>query len=104
MNAGVVKSKYKKSELDKAIQEYKETALPAIATHEGGRSATLLVNRDTGDVLSIAFYKDEASAKAFGPKAEKLIAAFQKYAAPDARPMRGVYDISASHQSETTIA
>ncbi len=100
MNAGVVKSKYKKSELDKAIQEYKETALPAIATHEGARSATLLVNRDTGDVLSVAFYENEASAKAFGPKAEKLIATFQKYAAPDARPTREVYEIAASTQME----
>jgi len=100
MNAGVVKSKYKKSELDKAIKEYKETALPAIATHEGARSATLLINRETGDTLSIAFYESEASAKAFAPKAEKLIASFQKYAAPDARPAREVYEIAASTQTE----
>src|SRR2546429_4033477 len=100
MNAGVVKSKYKKSELDKAIKEYKETALPAIATHEGARSATLLINRETGDTLSIAFYENDGAAKSFGPKAEKLIAGFQKYAASDASPTREIYEIAASTQSE----
>ena len=29
MNAGVVKTRYKKSELDKAIKDYKDSALPA---------------------------------------------------------------------------
>jgi predicted ester cyclase len=100
MNAGVVKSKYKKSELDKAIKEYKEAALPAIATHEGARSATLLINRETGDILSIAFYENEAAAKSFAPKAEKLIAGFEKYAASDAKPTREIYEIATSTQSE----
>src|SRR5437868_5508194 len=100
MNAGVVKSKYRKSELDKAIKEYKETALPAVATHEGGRAATLLVNRETGDILSIAFYENEAAAKSFAPKAEKVIAAFEKYAASDTKATREIYEIAASTQSE----
>jgi predicted ester cyclase len=100
MHAGVVKSKYKKSDLDKAVKQYKETALPAITSHEGGRSALLLVNRDTGDTLSIAMYADEASAKSFAPKAEKLIASFDAYTAEDAKPQRELYEIVLSTQME----
>jgi predicted ester cyclase len=100
MNVGVVKSRYKTADLEKAIKEYKEQALPAISTHEGGRSGLLLVNRETGDVLSIGFYENEAAAKSFAPKAEKLIAAFEKYMATDARPTREVYEIATSTQQE----
>ena len=100
MNAGVVKTRYKKSELDKAIKDYKDSALPAISTHEGARSAFLLVNRQTGDALSIAIYEDEASAKSFAPKAEKLIASLQKYIDGDTAPKRDLYEIAASTQTE----
>jgi len=100
MNAGVVKSRYNKTDLDKAIKEYKELALPSISSHEGGRSAMLLVNRETGDFLSIGIYENEAAAKSFGPKAEKLIASLQKFAAVDAKPARELYEIAASTQQE----
>jgi len=100
MNAGVVKSKYKRSELDKAIKQYKEAALPAITSHEGGRSAFLLLNRETGDALSIAIYEDEAAAKAFAPKAEKLIASFDQFVDTGVQPKRELYEIAASTQNE----
>ena len=100
MNAGVVRASYKKSELDKAVKEYKETALPAIATHPGARSAFLLVNRDTGDAISIALYEDEASAKSFAPKAEKLIASLKKYAAGTTEPKRELFEVATSTQVE----
>ena len=99
MHAGVVRSTYKKSELDNAVKQYKETALPAISTHEGGRSAVLLVNRDTGDAISIAFYESEAAAKSFAPKAEKLIASFEKFLAGQ-KPKREVLEIATSTQQE----
>ena len=54
MNAGVIKSTFKKTDLEKVIKEYKEAALPAISQHKGARSAFLLVNRDTGDSISVA--------------------------------------------------
>ena len=100
MNAGVVKSRYKKSELDKAIKQYKETALPAISSHEGARSAFLLLNRVTGDALSIAIYETDASAKAFAPKAEKLIASFEPFVDSAVQPKRELYEIAASTQNE----
>jgi len=101
MNAGVVKSRYNKADLEKAIKEYKELALPSISTHEGGRSAILLVNRETGDFLSIGFYESDAAAKSFGPKAEKLIASFEKYAtSTGAKAARELYEVAASTQSE----
>lgn len=99
MNAGVVKSRYNKSDLDKAIKEYKELALPQISQHEGGRAGILLVNRETGDGISIAFYEDASAAKAFAPKAEKLIASFAKYVAGD-KPEREVFEVAASTQLE----
>src|SRR5438105_14958529 len=100
MNAGVVKSKYKRSELDKAIKQYKEAALPAITSHEGGRSAFLLLNRETGDALSIAIYEDEAAAKAFAPKAEKLIDSFDQFVDTGVQPKSEMYEIAASTQNE----
>src|SRR5437660_7464104 len=100
MNAGVVKTRYKKTELDKAIKEYKETVLPAIAKHQGARSAQLLLNRETGDALSVALYENEAAAKSFAPTAEKLIESMQKYTSEGDKPKRELYDVAISTQME----
>lgn len=100
MNAAVVKTRYKKSDVDKAIKDYKDSVLPAISMHEGARSAVLLVNRETGDGVSIAFYENEAAAKAFAPKAEKLIESFKKYMEGDTTPTRELYEIATSTQNE----
>jgi predicted ester cyclase len=100
MNAGVIKSTFKKTDLDNAVNEYKETAIPAIATHKGARSAMLLVNRDTGDTISIGIYEDEAAAKSFAPKAEKVAASLKKYQAGAAETKRELYEIAASTQIE----
>jgi len=99
MNAGVIKSKFKKTDLDKAIKEYKEAAIPAIAQHKGARSAFLLVNRDTGESISIALYDDEAAAKSFGPKAEKVAEQLKKYMS-DGNIKRELYEVAASTQIE----
>jgi predicted ester cyclase len=99
MNAGVIKSKFKKTDLDKAIKEFKETALPAIAQHKGARSAFLLVNRDTGDSISIGLYEDEAAARSFGPKAEKIADSLKKYmSSSDVK--RELYEVAAGTQVE----
>src|SRR5207244_1210057 len=100
MHTGVVKTTFKKTDLDKAIKEYKETALPAIATHQGARSAFLLLKRETGDAISVAMYEDEASAKSFAPKAEKLIASMKKYTAGAGEPKRELYEVATSTQIE----
>ena len=100
MNAGVIKSKFKKTDLDKAIKEYKEAALPAIAQHKGARSAFLLVNRDTGDAISVALYDDEAAAKSFAPKAEKVAEKLKKYMTGTA-VKRELYEIAAGTQAES---
>ena len=99
MNAGVIKIKFKKTDLEKAIKEYKEAALPAISQHKGARSAFLLVNRDTGDAISVAIYDDEASAKSFAPKAEKVAESLKKYMS-ETDVKRDVYEIAASTQIE----
>src|ERR1700737_2985806 len=100
MNAGVIKSKFKKTDLDKAIKEYKEAALPAVAQHKGARSAFLLVNRDTGESISIALYEDEAAAKSFAPKAEKVAEQLKKYMVDAGAPKRELYEVAASTQVE----
>lgn len=100
MNAGVIRSKFKKADLDKAIKLYKESALPAIATHSGAKSATLLVNRETGDALSIAFYENESAAQAFGPKAQQLVGELKQYLADPAPANRELYEVATSTQSE----
>src|SRR5216684_5766717 len=100
MHTGVVKTTFKKTDIDKAIKEYKEQALPAIATHQGARSAFLLLNRETGDAISVAMYENEAAAKSFAPKAEKLIASLKKYQAGAGDPKRELYEVAASTQIE----
>jgi predicted ester cyclase len=100
MHAGVIKSKFKKSDLDKAIKEYREAALPALATHKGARSAMLLVNRDSGDAISIGIYEDEAAAKSFSPTAEKLAESLKKFQDETTAPKRELYEIAASTQIE----
>jgi predicted ester cyclase len=100
MNAGVIRSKFKKTDLDKAVKEYKETAIPALATHKGARSAMLLVNRDTGEAISIGLYEDEAAARAFSPKAEKIAESLKKYQSESSGPKRELYEIAASTQNE----
>ena len=99
MNAGVIKSKFKKTDLDKAIKEYKETALPAVSQHKGARSAFLLVNRDTGEAISIGLYEDEAAAKSFGPKADKIAASLKKYMTGDVK--RELYEVATGTQAES---
>ena len=99
MNAAVVRTKFKKTDLEKAVKDYKETVLPAIATHQGARSAFLLVNKETGDGISIGMYENEASAKSFGPKAEKLIASLKKYMTGET-PKREIYEVATSTQLE----
>ena len=96
MYAGVIRSKYKKTELNQAIKDFKDSALPALASHPGNRSGMLLVNKETGDAISIGIYEDEASAKAFGPKAEKLLESFKKYQTDNTEPKRELYEIAAS--------
>ena len=105
MNAAVVRSKYKKTELDKAVKDYKESVLQAIAKHEGARSAMLLLNRETGDALSIAMYENEAAAQSFAPTAAKLIESFKKYMATDTAPNRELFDIASSTliESKATV-
>lgn len=100
MNAGVIRSKFKKTDLDKAVKEYKETAIPALATHKGARSAMLLVNRDTGDAISIGIYEDEAAARSFSPKAEKIAQSLKKHMSGSGDPKRELYEIAASTQIE----
>lgn len=96
MHVGVLRSKYKKTELNQAIKEFKESVLPALAAHPGNRSGMLLVNKETGDAISIGIYDDEASAKAFGPKVEKLVESFKKYQADSSEPKRELFEIAAS--------
>src|SRR5216684_5630695 len=103
MHAGVIKSKFKKTDLDKAIKEYRETAIPALATHKGARSAMLLVNRDTGEAISIGIYEDEGAAKSFAPKAEKVAESLKKYQAGSSDLKRELYEIAASTQIEARM-
>ncbi|HKV87883.1 MAG TPA: ester cyclase [Candidatus Dormibacteraeota bacterium] len=95
----MIRSKFKKAELDKVIKLYRDSALPAIATHSGARSATLLVNRDTGDAISIAFYDNETAAQAFAPKAQQLAEALSNHLDEPAAK-REIYEVAISTQSE----
>ncbi|TMD89531.1 MAG: ester cyclase [Chloroflexi bacterium] len=101
MHAGVIRSTYKKGDLNQVVKEYKESALPALASHQGSRSGMLLVDHDSGEAISIAIYEDEASAKAFAPKAVKLLESFKKYRSSTSEPKRELFEIATSTQQET---
>jgi predicted ester cyclase len=60
----------------------------------------LLVNRDTGEAISIGMYEDEASAKAFQPKAEKVADQLKKYMT-GTEVKREMYEVAASTQIES---
>jgi predicted ester cyclase len=100
MHTGVIRSKYRTADLEQVIKEYREKALPAVAAHKGARSAVLLVNRETGDALSIAFYEDEAAAKGFAPKAATLMESFKKFQTESGTPERDLFEIATSTQNE----
>src|SRR5713226_5445984 len=99
MNAGVIKSKFKRNDLDRAIKGFKDSAIPALATHKGGNAGMLLVNRDTGDFISVGWYQDEAAAKAFAPESEKIFESLKKYQT-GSEPKRELYEVAVSTQSE----
>jgi len=101
MYAGVIRSKFKKAELNQAVKDFKETVLPALAAHQGSRAGMLLVDRETGDSISIGIYEDETSARSFGPQAEKLLESFKKYRSETGQPKRELFEIAASTQLET---
>lgn len=100
MNAAVVRSTYKKADLDKVIKQYRETVVPAIAKHEGGKTATLLVDSQTGDAISVVFYESAAAANAFAPKSQELIASFKQYRT-SAEPKRELFEVAVATQQET---
>lgn len=99
MNAAVVRSTYKKADLDQVIKQYKENVLPAIAAHQGGRSAIFLVDRDSGAAISIAMYEDAASAAAFAPKSQQLIDSFKVFRTSE-EPKRELFEIATTTQQE----
>lgn len=99
MNAAVVRAKFKKTDLDKAVKDYRDQVLPAIATHPGARSAFLLVNKETGEGISIGMYEDEPSARSFAPKAEKLIENLKRYMSGET-PKRELYELATGTQVE----
>ena len=100
MNAGVIRSKFKKAELDQVIKEYRETALPALSIHEGAQAGFLLVNRATGDAISIGVYDTDDAANAFAPKAAKIGQSLKKYQSETAELKREIYELAASTQAE----
>jgi predicted ester cyclase len=100
MHAGVIRSTYKKSDLNQVAKDFKENVIPIQAAHEGSRSAMLLIDRDSGEAISIGIYEDEASAKAFGSKATKLLDGFKKYRTSTAEPKRELFEIATSTQQE----
>lgn len=99
MNAAVVRSTYKKADLDQVIKQYKASVLPAIAAHQGGRSAIFLVDRQSGAAISIGMYDDAASAAAFAPKSQQLIDSFKQLRTSE-EPKRELFEIAATTQQE----
>lgn len=65
MNATVVRSTYKKADLDKVTKQYKQ----AIAA--GAGSGMLLLDQQSGESISIGFFEDVAAAEAFKPSGQR---------------------------------
>jgi predicted ester cyclase len=99
MNAAVVRSTYKKADLDEVIKQYKESVLPAVATSPGARSGMLLIDRQSGDAFSVAMYDDAKAAQAFAPNSQKLIQSFAKFRS-SGEPKREIFEIAASTMLE----
>ena len=101
MNVGVIRAKYNVADLKEAIKAFQEKALPAVAAHKGARSAMLLLDRSTGESISIGIYENEAAAKAFGPTAEKVLDSTKQLRHGSAAPKRELFELVASTAMET---
>jgi heme-degrading monooxygenase HmoA len=64
MEARVITVQVDVYRMDKAIKIYEETVAPAVKMREGGIGALLLVDRKSGNAISITLWESEEKEKA----------------------------------------
>jgi heme-degrading monooxygenase HmoA len=56
MFARVITVQLKSDKLDDAVRHYRERSIPAVKSQKGFKSNYLLINRETGKAISVAFW------------------------------------------------
>ena len=81
MFAGIVEAPFDVSKADEAMDLYMKVVVPTIKAQLGGLGGYIMVNRDSGVAISVAFYQTRKQALAFWESDEygKTIAQFAKY-------------------------
>lgn len=94
MIARVVRFQVAQDKLDKNIQTFRESVVPAAKLQKGYRSGYLLVDRKTGNCISIAFWdrEEDAIADEKSGQYQKRVDLGKKYYA--ATPVRELYELA----------
>ena len=100
MNAGVLRARLRPAALDKAVEIYRDVVLGGYWKVRGARGGQLWVNRDTGDILSLGLYDDQAAARAFQPIADQALVRLDPYIEGE-RPQREILELAASTSAGT---
>ena len=94
MFAGVVFAQFKPGTLDEAIRIYRDDVVPSAKQQKGYVSHTLLIDRQTNKVISIAMWATESdmtASKTSGHYQQQLAKFKDIFAAP---PLREDYEVS----------
>lgn len=94
MIARVAKFQVAQDKLDKNIQAFKESVIPAAKLQKGYRSGYLLADRKTGNCISIAFWDSEEDAIAdeeSGQYQKRVDVGKKYYAVP---PVSEIYELA----------
>ncbi len=81
-------------QLDEALRIYREEVLPVIKQIQGLQSVRVLVDRNTGAVISSATYDNEANAQAAGTSPQYQQAVSRLAPLLTSQPQRVVYEVA----------
>jgi heme-degrading monooxygenase HmoA len=81
MFARIARFQWKINMLDEAIELYQESVIPAVKSQKGYRSIHLLVDRDTGNVVTVALWdsKEDMMTTEESGLTKEWVGKFNKY-------------------------
>ena len=100
MNAGVIKGRFKKDKLDEVVEIYKREVLPAYHKVKGARAGQLLINRQSGEVVTVGVFDDLAAAEAFGAVSTQVMPKLVPLL-DGPEPKREIFEMAASTGMES---
>ncbi len=100
MYAGVLWGRFKTSKLGEVAQIYRDSVLAAYPKFEGARGGMLLIDKQSGESVSIGIYDSEKAAKSFQGTADQVLTKLQPLLA-EKPAARQIMEITASTTQES---